>query len=133
LAASAGFALSPVTRLSTKTNGKRVKQGRHTLARVLVSSVGVLEGRRVIEAFHELVLELLAADGKEVARLEKALRRAGAKPGHAPAPVARALGSEALDESPAATPISSDWRLFFREQFARMLAHDPGVRLWRGP
>ena len=82
-AASAGFALSPVTRLSTKTNGKRVKQGSHTLARVLVSSVGVLEGRRVIEAFHELVLEPLAADGKELARLEKALRRAGAKPGHA--------------------------------------------------
>ena len=50
-AASAGFALSPVTRLSTKTNGKRVKQGSHTLARVLVSSVGVLEGRRVIEAY----------------------------------------------------------------------------------
>jgi CHAD domain-containing protein len=132
-AASAGFALSPVTRLSTKTNGKRVKEGSHTLARVLVSSVGVLEGRRVIEAFHELVLEPLAADGKEVARLEKALRRAGAKPGHAPAPVTRALGSEALDESPAETPDLERLRMFFREQFARMLAHDPGVRLGEDP
>jgi CHAD domain-containing protein len=132
-AASAGFALSPVTRLSTNTNGKRVKQGSHTLARVLVSSVGVLEGRRVIEAFHELLLEPLAADGKEMARLEKALRRAGAKPGRAPAPVTRALGSEALDESPAATPDLERLRMFFREQFARMLAHDPGVRLGVDP
>jgi CHAD domain-containing protein len=132
-AASAGFALSPVTRLSTKTNGKRVKQGSHTLARVLVSSVGVLEGRRVIEAFHELVLEPLAADRKEVGRIEKALRRAGAKPGQGPAPVARALGPETLDESPAATPDLERLRMFVREQFARMLAHDPGVRLGEDP
>ena len=132
-AVSAGFALSPVARLRTKTSGKRVKQGNHALARVLVSSMGVLEGRRVIEAFHELLLEPLAADGKEVARLEKALRRAGAKPGHAPSPVSRVLGSEALDESPAATPDLARLRMFFREQFARMLAHDPGVRLGEDP
>ena len=132
-AASAGFALSPVAKLSTKTNGKRVKRGSHTLARVQVSSVAVLEGRRVTEAFHELVLEPLAADRKEVGRLEKALRRAGAKPGHPPAPVTRVLGSEGLDESPAATPDLERLRMFFREQFARMLAHDPGVRLGEDP
>ena len=132
-AASAGFALTPVAKLSTKTNGKRVKRGSHTLARVQVSSVAVLDGRRVTEAFHELVLEPLAADRKELGRLEKALRRAGAKPGHASAPVARALGSEALDESPAATPDLERLRMFFREQFARMLAHDPGVRLGEDP
>jgi CHAD domain-containing protein len=132
-AASAGFALSPVAKLSTKTNGKRVKRGSHTLARIQVASVAVLDGRRVTEAFHELVLEPLAADRKEVGRLEKALRRAGAKPGHAPAPVTRALGSEALDESPAATPDLERLRMFFREQFARMLAHDPGVRLGEDP
>jgi CHAD domain-containing protein len=132
-AASAGFALSPVAKLSTKTNGKRVKQGSHTLARVQVSSVAILEGRRVTEAFHELLLEPLAADRKEVGRLEKALRRAGAKPGHAPAPVTRALRPEALDESPAATPDLERLRMFFREQFARILAHDPGVRLGQDP
>ena len=132
-AASAGFALAPVAKLSTKTNGKRVKRGSHTLARVHVSSVAVLEGRRVTEAFQELVLERLAADGKELGRIEKALRRAGAKPGHGPSPVARALGSEALDESPAATPDLERLRMFFRDQFARMLAHDPGVRLGEDP
>jgi CHAD domain-containing protein len=132
-AASAGFALSPVARLSTKTNGKRVKRGSHTLARVHVSSVAVLEGRRVTEAFHELVLEPLAADRKEVGRIEKALRKAGAKPGRGRAPVARALGSAALHESPAPTPDLERLRMFLREQFARMLAHDPGVRLGEDP
>ncbi len=132
-AASAGFALTPVAKLSTKTNGKRVKRGNHTLARVQVSSVAVLDGRKVAEAYHELVLEPLAADRKELGRLEKALRRAGAKPGHGSSPVARALGSEALDESPAATPDLERLRMFFREQFARMLAHDPGVRLGEDP
>ena len=132
-AASAGFALTPVAKLSTKTNGKRVKRGNHTLARVQVSSVAVLDGRKVKEAYHELVLEPLAADRKELGRLEKALRRAGAKPGHGSSPVARALGSEALDESPAATPDLERLRMFFREQFARMLAHDPGVRLGEDP
>ena len=132
-AASAGFALTPVAKLSTKTNGKRVKRGNHTLARVQVSSVAVLDGRKVTEAYHELVLEPLAADRKELGRLEKALRRAGAKPGHGSSPVARALGSEALDESPAATPDLERLRMFFREQFARMLAHDPGVRLGEDP
>jgi CHAD domain-containing protein len=110
-----------------------VKQGSHTLAKIEVASVAVLDGRRVTEAFHELVLEPLAADRKELGRLEKALRRAGAKPGHGPAPVARALGSEAFDESPAATPDLERLRMFFREQFARMLAHDPGVRLGEDP
>ena len=132
-AASAGFALTPVAKLRTKTNGKRVQRGNHTLARVQVSSVAVLDGRRVTEAFHELVLEPLAADRKELGRLEKALRRAGATPGRGESPVARALGSEALDESPAATPDLERLRMFFRDQFARMLAHDPGVRLGEDP
>ena len=132
-AASVGLALSPVARLRTKTSGKRVKRRNHTLARVQVALVAVLDGRRVAEAFHELVLEPLAADRKEVGRLEKALRRAGAKPGRGQAPIARALGPEALQKSPAATPDLERLRMFFRDQFARMLAHDPGVRLGKDP
>jgi CHAD domain-containing protein len=132
-AASAGFELAPVARLTTKTNGKRVKQGSHTLAKVQVSSVAVLDGRRVTEAFHELVLEPLAGGNKEIGRIEKALRKAGATPGRGTRAVARALGSETLQESQAATPDLERLRMFFREQFARMLAHDPGVRLGEDP
>jgi CHAD domain-containing protein len=132
-AASAGFSLTPIARLSTKTNGKRIKRGNHTLAKVHVSSVALLDGRRVKEAFHELVLEPLAADRKEVGRIEKALRKAGAKPADGRPRVARTPGAEMADESPAPTPGLERLRMFFREQYARMLAHDPGVRLGDDP
>lgn len=132
-AASAGFALSPVAKLRTRTNGRRVKQGSHTLAKVHLSSVAVLDGSRVSESFHELTVEPLAASRKELGRIEKTLRKAGAEPSDRSRRIPRALGSDGYGESPAATPGLERLRRFLREQYARMLAHDPGVRLGNDP
>jgi CHAD domain-containing protein len=132
-AASAGFALSPVAKLRTRTNGRRVKQGSHTLAKVHVSSVAVLDGSRVSESFHELTLEPLAASRKELGRIEKTLRKAGAEPSDGSRRIPGALGSDGDEESPAATAGLERLRMFLREQYARMLAHDPGVRLGNDP
>jgi CHAD domain-containing protein len=129
-AASAGFALSPVAKLRTRTYGRRLKQGSHTLAKVQVSSVAVLEGSRVSESFHELTLEPLAAGCKELRGIEKTLRKAGAEPSDGRR---RFPASGDQDESPAASPGLERLRSFFREQYARILAHDPGVRIGDDP
>jgi CHAD domain-containing protein len=132
-AASAGFAVSPVARLRTRAAGRRVKQGSHTLAKVHVSSVAVLDGSRVSESFHELTLEPLAADRKELRRIEKALRVAGARRSNGLRGVPARPASDVDDEPHASTPGLERLRLFFGEQYARILAHDPGVRIGKDP
>jgi CHAD domain-containing protein len=132
-AASAGFAVSPVARLRTHAIGRRVKRGSHTLAKVHVASVAVLDGSRVSESFNELTLEPLAADRKELRQIEKALRGAGAKRSHGRRRVPAPVAPYTHDESPADNPGLERLRLFFGEQYARILAHDPGVRIGRDP
>ncbi len=132
-AASAGFSLAPVARLRTRTSGLRVKEGRHSLAKVNVSSVAVLEGSRVARRFWEIELEPLAADRKQLVRIEKALRKAGAKPADDQPRLARAVETKGPEELPAPTPALEQLRMFFREQYARILAHDPGVRVGSNP
>jgi CHAD domain-containing protein len=132
-AASAGFAVTPVARLRTQAVGRRVKRGSHTLAKVHLASIAVLDGSRVSESFHELTLEPLAADRKELRQIEKALRGAGAKRSDGRRRVPAPPGTDASDELPAASPGLERLRLFFGEQYARILAHDPGVRIGRDP
>ena len=132
-AASGGFELGPVARLRARAGGIRVRQGRHSLAKVAVLSIAVLDGRRVVRELKEIEIEPLAADRKQLARIEKVLRKAGARRSKAQPRLARALGVEAPLEAPAATPQLELLRGFFREQYARLLAHDPGVRLGSSP
>ncbi len=132
-AASGGFALGPVARLRARAGGIRVRQGRHSLAKVAVSSIAVLDGRRVIRELNEIEIEPLAADRKQLARITKTLRKAGARRAQPQPRLAHALGAEAPVEAPAATAELELLRGFFREQYARLLAHDPGVRLGSSP
>jgi CHAD domain-containing protein len=128
-AASAGFSLAPVARLRTRKGGVRVKEGRHTLAKVGLFSIAVLDGRRVVRQLYEVEIVPLAGDRKQLSRIEKTLRKAGARSPDAGPRLARTLDSEPPQESPAPTPSLERLRSFFREQYARMLAHDPGVRV----
>jgi CHAD domain-containing protein len=132
-AASGGFSLGPVARLRARVGGIRVRQGRHSLARVSVSSIAVLDGRRVVRELNEIDVEPLAADRKQLAQIEKALRKAGARRGGRQPRLARAVDAEAPSEAPAPTRELDLLRSFFREQYARLLAHDPGVRLGTSP
>jgi CHAD domain-containing protein len=132
-AASGGFELGPVARLRARAGGIRVRQGRHSLAKVAVSSIAVLDGRRVVRELKEIEIEPLAADRKQLARIEKILRKAGARRAKPQLRLARALAVETPLEAPAATPELELLRGFFREQYARLLAHDPGVRLGSSP
>lgn len=132
-AASGGFSLAPVARMRARVGGIRVRQGRHSLAKVNVSSIAVLDGRRVVRELSEIDVEPLAADRKQLARIEKALRKAGARrAAHRPRLTA-AVDTEAPPEAPSPSQELDLLRGFIREQYARLLAHDPGVRLGTSP
>lgn len=132
-AASAGFALGAVARLRTSVGGRRIRRGSHSLAKVELASIAILDGQRTIRELREIRLEPLAASRKELGRIEKALRKAGAKPGDGDPVYRRALSPATPVEAPAATPALERLRAFVREQHARILAHDPGVRLGTDP
>src|SRR4030095_1993164 len=81
-AASAGFELAPVLSVRTHATGLRVKEGSRSLAKISVASIALLDGQRTTHSFSEIELEQLAADRKELGRLECALAEAGDKEAH---------------------------------------------------
>jgi CHAD domain-containing protein len=126
-----GEELFKVARLRTKRQVVRTDG-----AEVLDDSVAVFDGRRVTRRFRELEVELLDGDERVLRRLEKALRRAGADGAPLRPKLFRALDlvepadvPELTEETPAGVALAA--RL--QEQFARLLAHDPGVRLGDDP
>jgi CHAD domain-containing protein len=132
-AASAGFELSPIARARTRSTVLRVKDGRRSLAKVTAASVTLLDGGRATRSFHEIELERLAADRKELAGLESALLEAGAKKTNGAGPLEQALAREPRPELPLPTSSLELLRSYLRHQYARMLAHDPGVRVGSDP
>ena len=132
-AASAGFTLAPAARVRTRSTNLRVKAGSRSLARIEVAWIAVLDGQRPARSFCQIELEPLSADRKEFARLEKALRKAGATPANGSSPLRWALEREEESEPPVTSPALEPLRAFFREQYARILAYDPGVRLGEDP
>jgi CHAD domain-containing protein len=122
-----GEELVPVARLRTRREGVQIDG-----AEVVEDSVAVLEAQHVTRRFRELEIELLDGDERTLRRLEKALRRAGAEEGAFLPKLYRALDLAYPEERPPlgkdATPQEA-LRLAFREQYERLLAHDPGTRL----
>lgn len=126
-----GAALLPVARLRTRREGVRANG-----AEIVHDTVAVLDHQRVTRSFEELEVELLDGDEKTLRRLEKALRRAGARDGESRPKVFQALdldfqadGEERSDDLTAAGTL----RARLRDQAARVLAHDPGTRLGTDP
>jgi CHAD domain-containing protein len=132
-AASAGFELEPVLRARTNTTGLRVKAGSRSIAKISVASIALLDGQRATESFIEIELEQLAATRKELARLEAALLASGAEPRNGAGPLEQALTREPQPELPLPSTELERLRSYFRDQYAQMLAHDPGVRVGDDP
>jgi CHAD domain-containing protein len=126
-----GTELVRVARLRTRRQSVRADG-----AEIVDDSVAVLEGQRVTGRFRELEVELLDGDEEALRRLEKALRKAGAETGDATPKLYRVLDlaypveGEAL---PADATPADVLRLALREQYARLLTHDPGTRLGADP
>jgi CHAD domain-containing protein len=122
-----GRELVPVARLRTRRHTQRADG-----VEIVDDSVAVLEGQRVTGRFRELEVELLDGDEKALRRLEQALREAGAEPGEFTPKLYRVLDLTYPPESPELPPDAAPadvLRASLAEQYARLLAHDPGTRL----
>jgi CHAD domain-containing protein len=107
----------------TRRAGVRVEQRKQSVANVLVDDVSVLEGQRVVSGFKRLHVRPLNGEAKALDRIEAELRSAGARP-----------ESKAAESRPdASAPTADHVRERIAQQFAAILAHDPGLRLGGDP
>jgi CHAD domain-containing protein len=114
--------LEEVQTVRTRRGGIRVVDRGVETVEVLVDSKAVLDGRRIEREFTEISLRPLDGDERPVRSLSKELRGAGAERVRRPA----------TDEAPE-EPGTAALKAALRKQHARMLAHDPGVRLGDDP
>jgi CHAD domain-containing protein len=131
-----GHPLRPIATLRTRRTGTRIGGTRRPLADVVLDSVDSLEGRRVVDRLHELEVERLAGDEKDLRRIEQVLRAAGAVDGDPRPKVFQllGLGSTAAPDPvpPLAQPIEHI-KAALRTHVQLLLTHDPGTRLGSDP
>ena len=131
-----GRDLVSIAQLRTRRVGMRVTEGAEDLADVVVDSVSVLGGARVVRRFSELEIELINGDENVLSRLEATLREAGACDGDPRPKVFKALALElpvSSDSISAASPSIEHLKHMLWQQCRIMLAHDPGTRLGADP
>jgi CHAD domain-containing protein len=114
--------LEEVRSVRTRRSGVRATDGGLETVEVLVDSKAVLDGRRIEREFTEILLRPLDSDDQRLRTLRKELRRAGARP-------VRKQKDEERSDLPGAAAVQA----MLKRQHARMLAHDPGVRLGDDP
>jgi CHAD domain-containing protein len=114
--------LQEMRTVRTRRRGVRVTEADVETVEILVDLKAVLDGRRVEREFTEISLRPLDGDNRPVRELTKQLRRAGAE---------RVREGERHDDT--TTPGAAAVKAMVHRQHARMLAHDPGVRLGDDP
>lgn len=127
-----GRPLQPVAKLRTHRSGVRVTNGGGPVADVTVDLVSIMSGRRIARSFREIEAELVDGSERALRRIEKVLRKAGARDGDGRPKVFQALELEppAELETPAPdAPAAEHLTAMLRRQEQAILAHDPGTRL----
>ena len=136
-----GEALVPVARLKTERSRVGLRVEGTPVAEIADDEVSVYHGRRLASRFREVEVEVedTAPDGLLPAVVER-LRDAGAGAPDKTPKVVRALGPRALEPLPGAvTAVGPDSttgevvRAAVANALARIVAHDPGVRLGDDP
>jgi CHAD domain-containing protein len=130
-----GQPLVPVATLRTRRLGRRVYRDDVAVADVFHDVVTVDEETAARARLDEVEIELLpAGDERDMRRLEKTLRRAGAVVGDERPKVFRVLDLTAGGDAPAEDGDSPEGRLaaMLSAQVRAMLAADPAVRLGLG-
>jgi CHAD domain-containing protein len=132
-----GAALAPVATLRTsRTSSVLCGAAGEELAEVVDDSVSVLEGRRVLERFREVEVELAGLSDDACAEVRRRLTEAGASDAEPLPKVVRALGPRAASPSevPSAQPVrasdpaSALVTAAVRTSIRRLLLADIGVR-----
>ncbi len=121
--------LAPVAALQTRREGVRILRDGSTVAEVVVDHVEVLEGRRVATRFQELEVELLEGDARDLRRLGKLLRRAGAARSDGRPKLTRVLDVPDVRQPKRSAGAGAHLRFLLSRQVDELLARDPGVRL----
>ena len=122
-----GAQLVPVARLRTRREVVHAAG-----AEIVDDSVAVLEGQRVSRRFREVEVELLDGDERTLRRLEKELRKAGARrhrraAAEAP-PRARPRRHGRDARAHGGTPPGEALGIALRPSTGALLLHDPGTR-----
>lgn len=129
-----GRPLGAVATLRTERSGVVVTDGATDVAEMVDDRVEVVDDGVVVDGFEEIEVELVDGDPESLERLERLLLDAGARRSDAPPKVFRALGGR-----PTAGPrakAKGRRRALARalaEQYAELLAQDPGTRLGADP
>jgi CHAD domain-containing protein len=126
-------ALRPVATLETLRSGILVREHGLAVAEVAVDRVTVLVEEHPLRRFEELEVELLDGGDEDALRqIEQALRAAGAVDGDGRPKVFQALGLDVPGRAPRppskASPLEHLAAMLW-EQYAEIVAHDPGTRL----
>jgi CHAD domain-containing protein len=100
-------------------------------ALVTLDRVEVLEGLHVVERFAEVEAELIDGDTGGLARVERRLRQAGARPTNGQSKLARVLRGklDASGQPGPQAPALDHFRAYVRRQLDEIVRHDPVVRV----
>ncbi len=125
--------LGPVVKLTTTRHRFGIEdRADRRLAEIDDDTVAVMDGRKLVERFREVEVELNAGDEELLDSVVARLGEAGARRSAQQPKVARALGiapaTEAAPE-PATMTLSEVAALACRTGLERLLTHDPWVRL----
>jgi len=129
-----GRPLSAVATLRTRRSGVLFQEDGADVAEVVHDIVEVLDEDRPPRSFEEIEVELVGGDRKALKRIEKALRKAGAKPADG-----RPKLFQALDYRPAGPPATASdpaaatLQTVMRAQYDEILLHDPETRMGDDP
>jgi CHAD domain-containing protein len=120
--------VEPVATLRTRRVGVRVLSGTRSLADVVLDSVDVLDAGHAAGAFAELEVELVDGDDRDLDRLSRILRRAGANRSPATPKLFRVL--EVDGEAPPASGAApvEQLRFLLRRQLRELETYDPSLR-----
>jgi CHAD domain-containing protein len=127
-----GRDLVPVARLRTLRTGLRVRSNGRPVAEVVIDTVTVLDGRRVVGRLRELEVELVGAgDEAALARISEALVAAGAIETDGRPKLFQVLGLELPKPAERVAPDAPALEhliAVLREQVREVAVHDPGTR-----
>ncbi len=120
--------LEQIATLRTRRSGIRVADGGRAVADVTLDTVHVVGNGATRHGFDELEIELVDGDERDLKRLGRTLRRAGAKRSDGRPKVMRVVGLVEAAELQSDAPTIEQVKSLFACELRELERYDPGVR-----